>query len=123
MGTRLYMRYVGIKGKVWEKVKNYVRLHEKDCYTCAAKDLFGANAQAGHYKPVALVGSNNKWSWHPKFIHLQCGRCNGAGAGMQVEYRWHLVQDYGEATVLEFDRNYRRTNPVKDWNEVIKLFT
>jgi hypothetical protein len=70
---------------------------------------------------VAFVGSNGVWSWHPTFIHLQCSRCNGAGAGMQTEYRAHLVKDYGERTVLEFDTNYRKVNPVKDWNAVIEL--
>jgi hypothetical protein len=116
------MRYVGKKGKAWEEVKKSVRRREKDCYTCGAKDLQGQNAQAGHYKPVALVGSNNKWSWHPKFIHLQCGRCNGAGAGMAIEYRSHLVRDYSEEEVQEFDNNYRKVNPVKDWDEIIKTF-
>ncbi len=116
------MRYVGMKGKVWEVVKKSTRKREKDCYTCSSKDLQSYNAQAGHYKPVALVGSNNKWSWDPRFIHLQCSRCNGAGAGMQVEYRAHLVKDYGEEVVLEFDQNYRKVNPVKNWDEVIEAF-
>lgn len=116
------MRYVGIKGKVWESVVKSVRRNEKDCYTCPAKDLVSYNAQAGHYKPVALVGSNNVWSWHPTFIHLQCGRCNGAGAGMQVEYRAHLVRDYGAVIVKEFDENYRKVNPVKDWGAVKATF-
>lgn len=116
------MRYVGVKGKVWEAVRASVRRREKDCYTCPSKNLETYNAQAGHYKPVALVGSNNKWSWHPDFIHLQCARCNGAGAGMAVEYREHLVRDIGEARVLEFDQNYRKVNPVKDWNAVKETF-
>ena len=41
---------------------------------------------------------------------------------MQYEYRAHLVKDYGERTVLEFDENYRKVNPVKDWDAVIELF-
>lgn len=116
------MRYKGIKGRTWEIVKASIRSREKDCYTCPAKELVGQNAQAGHYKPVALVGSNNFWSWHPMFIHLQCGRCNGAGAGMQVEYREHLVHDYGETMVKEFDDSYRKVNPVKDWDAVMQAF-
>jgi hypothetical protein len=112
-------RYNGLKGKAWEAVKRRTRGREKNCYTCPAQNLQGQNAQAGHYKPVALVGSNNRWSWDERFIHLQCGRCNGAGAGMAIEYRAHLVADYGEATVMEFDANYRKVDPVKDWQEVI----
>lgn len=116
------MRYKGVKGRVWESVKASVRRREKDCYTCPSKNLIGANAQAGHYRPVSHVGSNSQWSWHPKFIHLQCSRCNGAGAGMQVEYRAHLVKDYGEAIVNEFDSLFRRPKSVKDWNAVRETF-
>lgn len=41
---------------------------------------------------------------------------------MQVEYRARLVRDYGEPTVAEFDNNYRKVNPVKDWDALIELF-
>ena len=116
------MRYKGIKGKAWEAVKRSVRRREVDCYTCTSKGLYGQNAHSGHYRSVALVGSNNVWSWNPKFIHLQCGHCNGAGAGMAIEYRAHLVKDYGEKVVKEFDDNWRKVNPVKDWNAIIETF-
>lgn len=111
------MRYAGIKGKAWEAVKVRVRKDEKDCYTCPKKDLIenGWKADAGHYKPVALVGSNNLYSWRREFIHLQCARCNGAGQGMATEYRQHLVADYGEAFIAEFDGNYRQVRPIKNW--------
>jgi hypothetical protein len=116
------MRYVGIKGRVWEVVKASVRRREKDCYTCPNKNLQGRNAQAGHYRPVSHVGSSSQWSWDPRFIHLQCSRCNGAGAGMQVEYREHLVRDYGEDAVADFDNNFRKPKPVTDWQEIIDAF-
>ena len=77
-------------------------------------------ADAGHYKPVALVGSNNKLSWDEHFIHLQCSRCNGSGQGMAIEYRSHLVRDYGEDLVAKFDATYRQTNPVKNWRAIIE---
>lgn len=117
-------RYVGIKGDAWEAVKHSVRRREKHCYTCTKRDLIanGLKADSGHYRPVTLVGSNNKWSWHPKFIHLQCSYCNGPGQGMQMEYREHLVRDYGEKIVKEFDDNYRKVNPVRNWQEVIEIF-
>lgn len=116
------MRYKGIKGRAWESVKKSVRRREKDCYTCPSKNIQGANAQSGHYRPIGIVGSNNVWSWDPRFIHLQCSRCNGAGFGMQVEYRAHLVKDYGEEAVAEFDAVWRRVNPVKNWENVIHTF-
>lgn len=116
------MRYKGEKGKAWEAVKQYVRHHEKHCYTCPAKNLVGINAQAGHYKAVAIVGSNNTRSWDKRFIHLQCSRCNGAGQGMATEYRKHLVAQYGDEVVAEFDDNYRKVSPVKSWPRVIADF-
>jgi hypothetical protein len=112
-------RYGGLKGKAWEAVKSRTRAKEKDCYTCPSKDLQSYNAQAGHYKPVALVGSNNVWSWDERFIHLQCCRCNGAGAGMAKEYEARLRKEIGNAAVDEFEANYRKVNPVKDWQAII----
>lgn len=118
------MRYKGIKAKAWEAVKRSVRRREVDCYTCPRKDLLanGLKADAGHYKPVALVGSNNKLSWHPDFIHLQCSTCNGPGQGMALEYREHLERDLGKDAVQWFEDHWRKVNPVKDWQEVINTF-
>lgn len=118
------MRYKGVKGKAWEAVKRSIRSREVDCYTCYRKDLIASQlkADAGHYKPVALVGSNNKLSWLPEFIHLQCATCNGSGQGMAIEYRVHLEKEYGKEKVQWFEDNYRKTNPVKDWQEVINTF-
>jgi 5-methylcytosine-specific restriction endonuclease McrA len=116
------MRYKGIKGKVWETVRKYVKSKEKDCYTCGAKNLIGQNAQAGHFIPVALAGSNNTLSWDPRQIHLQCGRCNGAGQGQAVAYRLHLVTDYGEKIVKELEARRWKVDPIKDWNAIIENF-
>lgn len=116
------MRYKGIKAKCWKEVKRIVRERESDCYTCNAKDLEGANAQAGHYQPVAIVGSNNNLAWDIDFIHLQCGRCNGVGQGMQVEYRKRLVEELGEEKVAEYDRQVRGkfVNPVESWELLLE---
>ena len=115
-------RYTGLKGKAWDAVKAYVRAKEKDCYTCPAKELAGGNAQAGHFIPVALAGSNNRLSWDERQIHLQCGHCNGPGQGQQVIYRARLVLDYGEAAVAEMEARRWRVDPIKDWQEVIARF-
>ncbi len=118
------MRWKSVKGKAWEAVKKSVRRREKNCYTCAAKNLQGINAQSGHYRPVAIVGSNNTRAWDERFIHLQCSRCNGAGQGEQAKYHAHLIQDYGEDVVKEFDRlvDAKQVSPVKNWEEVIERF-
>lgn len=116
------MRYKAEKGHAWNAVKSYVRKKEKHCYTCPAKNLKGQNAQAGHYIPVALAGSNNTLSWDERQIHLQCGYCNGVGQGQQVAYRLHLVRDYGEAVVEEIEKARWKVSPIKDWQEVTNRF-
>ena len=118
------MRYKGIKGKAWEAVKSWTRRIYKDCYTCSAKNLISFNANAGHYQPVALVGSNNKLAWDCRFIRLTCSRCNGPGEGMQVIFRKNLVKEHGEKVVAEYDRQVKGkfVNPVKNWQEVITHF-
>lgn|SRR3990167_6774072 len=115
-------RYKGIKGKVWEQVKKYVRYHEKNCYTCDKKSLVGQNHQAGHFIPVALAGSNNTLSWDKRQIHAQCGRCNSAGQGQQVAYRLHLVRDYGERIVKELEKRRWKVDPIKDWDKIMRDF-
>lgn len=117
-------RYSGIKGTAWEYVKKIVRLRDKDCYTCVAKGLQSYNAQAGHYQPVGLVGSNNTKSWDLRFIHLQCGRCNGVGQGMQGIYRKRLVEELGEEIVADFDKRVlaKEVSPVWDWKELIEQY-
>jgi hypothetical protein len=117
-------RYKGAKGKAWESVKKSVRRRETDCYTCPRADLIanGWKADAGHYKPVALVGSNNVLSWDERFIHLQCARCNGPGQGMAKEYEARLREDYGDEVVDWFESNWRKTSPIKNWDEVIERF-
>ena len=41
---------------------------------------------------------------------------------MAIEYRAHLVKDYGEERVQWFDDNYRKINPVKNWQDIIDIF-
>lgn len=117
-------RYTGEKGKVWESVKSWSRRTYRDCYTCPAKELSGQNAQAGHYRPVAVVGLNNTRAWDKRFIRLQCGRCNGAGQGEQAIFRANLVRELGEETVAEYDKAIaaKTVSPVKDWNNIKALF-
>ena len=119
------MRYKGTKGKCWEAMRKIIHEEEKDCYTCPKKNFVenGWKADCGHYRPVAVVGSNNAWSWDRRFIHLQCSRCNGAGQGMAVEYRTHLVTHYGEAIVAYFDTNYKKVRPVKNWDTLLANLT
>lgn len=115
------MRYKGLKGKAWEAVRRYIKKRDKNCYTCEKKNLIinGYKADCGHYLPIAIVGSNNRLSWDERQIHLQCGRCNGAGQGEQSSYRRHLVRDYGEKVVAELEARRYKIDPIKDWQTVI----
>lgn len=113
------MRWQGLKSEAWESVRRYVKKKEGDkCYTCpksGARYLY----DTGHYLPVALVGSNNTLSWDERQLHRQCKSCNGAGEGMHDAYRMHLVRDYGEPVVLEFEKRRWRVDKVTDWQAVI----
>jgi hypothetical protein len=41
---------------------------------------------------------------------------------MATAYRKHLVEEYGEKVVKDFDANYRKVSPVKNWQAVIEDF-
>lgn len=115
------MRYKGIKGKCWMALRKKVfEKYGTDCYTCPAKALTAYNLQAGHFLPVGLVGSNNTLSWDIGQIRPQCGRCNGVGQGMQVEFRAHLVKDLGEEAVVEFEKRRWKVDPIKDWEKLLE---
>jgi hypothetical protein len=118
------MRWKGLKGKAWEAAKAHTRYYEKHCYTCPKTNLIanGYKADTGHYKLVAIVGSNNIWSWDKRFLHLQCSHCNGPGQGTAHEFAAHLVKGYGAAGVADFEANYRKVSPVKNWQAVIVSF-
>ena len=118
------MRYKGIKGKVWEIVRSYIKKREKNCYTCGKMNLEGIDAQCGHYRTVAEVGSNNTRCWDKKVIHLQCSYCNGPRAGAQAKYRARLVQDYGKKWVDEYDREVdaKKYSAIKNWQTIIDNF-
>lgn len=119
------MRYTGIKGKAWEAVRSYVKGRETDCYTCGKKNLSGADAQCGHYRTVAEVGSNNERCWMKEIIHLQCSYCNGARGGAQAKYRARLVKDYGEEWVDKYDKDVdsKKYAAIKDWKRIIDTFS
>lgn len=116
------MRYKGAKGRAWQAVRAYIKAKEKDCFTCGSRGLQGINAQAGHYLPVGLVGSNNALSWDERQIHLQCGRCNGVGQGEQVAYKAKLILLHGEKTVAELEARRYKVDAIKDWQEIIKKY-
>lgn len=116
-------RYSGWKEKCWQLVRKIVKERDGDkCYTCPRE---GAEWKwdAGHYKPVALVGSNNRLSWDLRFIRRQCSRCNGAGQGMAREYEARLRLELGDDVVDWFEENYRKVNPIKNWQEFHKELT
>lgn len=110
------MRYSGKKEKCWQVIRQICKARSKDCYTCPAKDLEGINAQAGHCWPVGWVGSNNTLSWDFRQIRLQCSYCNGAGQGMQAEFKRHLEADLGVQEVLELQSRTRKSDPVRNWD-------
>lgn len=116
------MRYAGIRGEAWESVREGNKRREKDCYTCGKKDLVGSDAQSGHYRPVAIVGAYNVWSWDTRTVHLQCADCNGPKKGAREQYRAHLIRDYGRDFVEALDKeiDQRRSNPVQSWAKVIE---
>lgn len=118
------MRYKGEKGKAWEKIKEFNRAREDRCYTCGKRNLIGIDSQSGHYRTVAIVGSNNTRAWDERFIHLQCSRCNGPGQGEQAKYKERLVSDYGIDVVAEYDRlvDAKAVSPIKNWKEIIEKY-
>lgn len=116
------MRYTGIKDKCWQVIRKICKERDGDvCYTCQVR---GPDVMwnAGHYRPVAVVGSNNTRAWDTTFIRRQCPRCNGAGQGEQARFRAKLVKELGEAVVADFDRLVvaKSPSPVRNWDILLE---
>lgn len=116
------MRYTGIKEKCWQVIRRICEVRDGNkCYTCPVQ---GEDVMwnAGHYRTVATVGSNNTRCWDVRFIRRQCSRCNGAGQGEQARFREHLVKDLGEAVVAEYDQQVvsKAPSPVRNWDVLLE---
>lgn len=119
------MRYTGKKAKCWQVIRQICKVRDGDqCYTCP-RNGDELTYDAGHYRPVAVVGSNNTRAWDPRFIRRQCKTCNGPGQGEQAIFRANLIKELGEAPVAEYDRLVRakQVSPVRNWDVLLEDLT
>lgn len=65
--------------------------------------------QAGHYRPA---GVNSALMFELDNIWLQCKECNEHKSGNLTLYRINLIEEIGEARVLELENNHE----VKKWS-------
>ena len=118
------MRYKGVKGKAWEKVRKYII--ERDggvCITCGKRQEDGWQMQAGHFQPVGYVGSNNRLSWDEDNIYAQCSYCNGPGQGRTDVMAHVLRARKGKAFVDTLQQRAHKVDPLRDWQSVIDEYT
>lgn len=100
-----------VLARVQKACNAYVRARDygKPCYTC---DRTTDDMVAGHYMPVGRSSSPVRF-W-PDNIRATCGHCNVyGGGGRHPNYRPRLVEELGEARVLEIEAAHKKT--VK-WN-------
>lgn len=109
-------RYKGEKGKAWEVVKKYIRERDKwKCFTCHKRITIPQDAQAGHWIPVGVCGSNNTLGWDERNIHLQCHKCNCNRGGWGERYTEMMEIKYGKEVVEELRKRRFKIDPIKDW--------
>ncbi len=76
------------------------------CFTCGT--TITRQWQAGHYMPA---GVNSIIMFELMNVQLQCEVCNKAKSGNLTPYRIHLVEIYGEESVVQLENNKQ----VKKW--------
>lgn len=71
-----------LKAKLEANLKERViKLYGRDCYTCEAQNLQGANCQLGHVPwPRSILSTPCKYDI--RFVRIQCFRCNIHHGGM-----------------------------------------
>ena len=73
---------------------------------------------AGHYRPVGLVGSNNNLSWDDMNIHCQCTVCNNQGEGEQEKMGRYISRKYGEKIRQSLEKREHKVDKVEDWQKI-----
>jgi 5-methylcytosine-specific restriction endonuclease McrA len=77
------------------------------CYTCGTRKP-PEDMHAGHY--VSRRHMSTRWEvWN---VRVQCPYCNTYMEGQRQAYREHLVADYGERQVADWEAT---RNIVKQW--------
>lgn len=96
-----------LKKKLDNVFSLYIRYRDMGkCYTCG-KQREPSEMQAGHYVSRACLALR----YDEVNVHCQCYACNCMKHGALIDYREHLIADYGEAVVEELE--LRRHNTVK----------
>lgn len=112
-GIRYWMK------KADEIFSLYIRLRDTNeegfgvCYTCGKKVFYKRNTlglrhgECGHY--VSRV--NKSLRYDETNCHIQCYYCNEQLRGNFIEYRKHLIKEFGEKVVedMEFTQSDKIT--------------
>ena len=95
-----------IQKLIWQELRRVAGIiYKKDCYTCPAKNLQGANCQLGHCPyPKSTLGAFLKYDL--RLVRWQCYSCNINKGGMGAEAYKRMLREEGKAymDLLEKDR-------------------
>jgi hypothetical protein len=108
-----------VRKLLWKECKRIVRAREKDCFTCGAKELVGANAQTGHFIPNSTCGAFLRYDL--RNLRLQCMRCNIHGGGQGAEFYKRLVETEGQGYVDQLFHDKERIIDAREHYETLLI--
>jgi len=118
--------YQRAKDAAWRAFSQYIRIRDamlstgtvefSTCYTCG-KTFSVKDLQAGHF----IAGRTNGILFDERGVHAQCRGCNLYGGGKPVEYRDHMLDDYGQDVID--DLYYQAKQPLKFSVDVLQGLT
>jgi hypothetical protein len=113
--------YEAHAGDTQKAVNAYIRELRKGQPCMSCKRPWGKNMSfAGHY---LSVGARRDLRFTEDNIWLQCYSCNSAKSGNATMYRLNLVQEIGEAKVVQMETVTGPSNwTVEQLNEIKKLY-
>jgi hypothetical protein len=103
---------------LWAECKRITRLRYKDCYTCPAKNLQGANAHTGH-GPWAKAAIGAYLKYDLRCLRLQCYACNVHRSGMSYEFGKKLLGEIGPEAMAQLEADRQKT--VKAYDHYARL--
>lgn len=92
-----------LKDRLWKLLKIVViSLYGKDCYTCTAKNLIGANCQLGHMWAKASLSNHLKWDI--RVLRIQCFRCNIHFGGNGAVFYARMLKEIGKSKMEKLEK-------------------
>lgn len=112
-----------IQRELWKECRRVAEiLYKKDCYTCPAKNLTGANCQLGHV-PWAKSTLSAYLKYDMRVLRWQCFKCNIHAGGQGAEAYKRMLKEEGKAYMDKLEEDRKKSVKAYDfYTELLETY-